>query len=56
MQSLFSEAFGPIKYLPGEVTDYYGAADAMKGVFRKGHDVKVLSSLGRNNNTNQLEN
>jgi hypothetical protein len=44
--------FGPIKHFLGEATDEYGAADMMKGMFRKGH-VKELSSLGRNNHGNQ---
>jgi hypothetical protein len=49
---LFSGAFGPVKYLLGEATDDYGAADMTKGMFRKGH-VKELSSLGNNNHSNQ---
>jgi hypothetical protein len=42
----------PVQYLLGEVTNEYGAADMMKGMFRKGH-VKELSSLGINTHSNQ---
>jgi hypothetical protein len=52
VQSLFSGAFGPAKYLLGEVTDYYGATDMTKGMFRNGH-VKELSSLGSSNHSSQ---
>jgi hypothetical protein len=54
VQYLLSGAFGPVKYLLGEATDDYGAADMTKGMFRKGH-VKELSSLGRNDHSNQCE-
>jgi hypothetical protein len=41
VQYLFSGAFGPVKYLLGEATGDYGAADMTKGMFRKTIVIKV---------------